>query len=159
MGSVPFQGHNRAGSSPPRSAPKYQREEGAQASGCSSGPHGPTSGCLDARRYVPAGSSRQQPANSSDGRLRLKKSRLPANPSALFCRLAVPRGHREPTRGSFDSEKSREDLTTHKLAPLKGFILWRSTSSGLPLSTEDRIRGRVWWQLHRWQETAPDGGT
>lgn len=40
---------------------KYQREEGGQASGCSSGPHGPIWGCLDARHYVPAGSSRQQP--------------------------------------------------------------------------------------------------
>lgn len=52
---------------------KYQREEGGQASGCSSGTHGPIWGCLDAttcRLAHPASSL----AHSSDGRVRLKKA-------------------------------------------------------------------------------------
>lgn len=61
VGSVPSQGHDRAGSSPPRSAPSTRVRKVARPPDALQGPMAQSVGCLDARHYVPAGSARQQP--------------------------------------------------------------------------------------------------
>lgn len=57
----PFQGHDRAGSSPPQSVPSTRVRKVVRPPDALQGPVAPSVGCLEAHHYVPAGSSRQQP--------------------------------------------------------------------------------------------------
>lgn len=113
--SVPLQAHSRAGLLTTSEGSRYQGEV-VRWSGLHILFRDPRSSLWSVwtpitvcRLACPASSL----ANSSDERVRFK-IRLLANQSSLFCQLAVPRCHREPTHSSLDLEKSGEDLSTHR---------------------------------------------
>ena len=106
MESVPLQAHSRAGLLTTSEGSRYQGEV-ARWSGLhilfrdpQSSLWGVWTPITVCRLACPASSL----ANSSDERVRFK-IRLLANESSLFCQLAVPRCHREPTHSSLDLEK------------------------------------------------------